>query len=102
MPEQIPGVAQTLEPLVVRLLCDNHSPFTNTGTQTHLVGTSDLAVIDPGPDDPAHGAAVFVSMVDTPNGRLTVNCATRPDEIESALNQFRSIRASITLPGATP
>ena len=54
------------------------------------------------PTDPAHGAAVFVSMVDTPNGRLTLNCATRPDEIEGALNQFRSIRASITLPGATP
>ena len=45
------------------------------------------------------GAGVFVSMVDTPSGRTTLNCATRPEEIEAAVNQFRLIRASITLPG---
>jgi len=43
-----------LEPLVARVLAPNPSPYTFTGTQTHLVGTNDLAVIDPGPDDPAH------------------------------------------------
>ena len=43
-----------LEPLVARVLAPNPSPYTCTGTQTHLVGANDLAVIDPGPDDPAH------------------------------------------------
>src|SRR4051812_33107891 len=59
MDEQQPGVPQVLEPLVTRVLANNPSPFTHTGTRTHLVGTSDLAVIDPGPDDPAHIEALL-------------------------------------------
>uniref|UniRef100_UPI0035CA301C MBL fold metallo-hydrolase n=1 Tax=uncultured Sphingomonas sp. TaxID=158754 RepID=UPI0035CA301C len=58
MSEQLPGVPEQLEPRVARLLAPNPSPFTYTGTQVHLVGTTDLAVIDPGPDDPAHIAAI--------------------------------------------
>ncbi|TPG54318.1 MBL fold metallo-hydrolase [Sphingomonas glacialis] len=58
MSEQLPGVPEQLEPLVARLLAPNPSPFTHTGTQVHLVGTTDLAVIDPGPDDPAHIDAI--------------------------------------------
>lgn len=48
------GTARRLSPLVRRVLAPNPSPFTYEGTQTYLVGDSDLAVIDPGPDDPAH------------------------------------------------
>ncbi|GAA0310668.1 MBL fold metallo-hydrolase [Sphingomonas oligophenolica] len=59
MSEQTPGVAEQLEPLVARILAPNPSPFTNTGTQTHLVGTADLAVIDPGPDDLSHVEAML-------------------------------------------
>ncbi|MGN6377089.1 MAG: MBL fold metallo-hydrolase [Sphingomonas sp.] len=51
-----------LEPLVARVLAPNPSPYTFTGTQTHLVGTADLAVIDPGPDDPAHLAALLAAI----------------------------------------
>jgi glyoxylase-like metal-dependent hydrolase (beta-lactamase superfamily II) len=59
MPEAPPGTPVQLEPLVVRVLAPNPSPFTHTGTQTHIVGVTDLAVIDPGPDDPAHLAALM-------------------------------------------
>ncbi|HSX56370.1 MAG TPA: MBL fold metallo-hydrolase, partial [Sphingomonas sp.] len=48
------GEAIRLEPLVTRILAANPSPFTYTGTETYLVGTSDVAVIDPGPDLPEH------------------------------------------------
>jgi len=46
------------------------------------------------------GAGVFISMIDTPRGRTTLNCATRIEELDGALNQFRLIRAGITLPKA--
>ena len=66
MSEQLPGVAEQLEPLVTRILAPNPSPFTYTGTQTHLVGTTDVAVIDPGPDDAAHVAALVRAIAGRP------------------------------------
>ncbi len=45
---------QQLDPLVRRVLADNPSPFTFTGTQTYIVGQGEVAVIDPGPDLDAH------------------------------------------------
>lgn len=66
MSEQLPGVAEQLEPLVVRVLAPNPSPFTYTGTQTHLVGTRDLAVIDPGPDDANHVEALLRAIAGRP------------------------------------
>lgn len=61
------GVAERLEPLVARVLAPNGSRFTYTGTQTYLVGGPDgLAVIDPGPDDPAHLAALEVAIGGAP------------------------------------
>ncbi|WEK00368.1 MAG: MBL fold metallo-hydrolase [Candidatus Sphingomonas phytovorans] len=66
MSEQLPGVAEQLEPLVVRVLAANPSPFTYTGTQTHLVGTTDLAVIDPGPDDAGHVEALVRAIAGRP------------------------------------
>jgi glyoxylase-like metal-dependent hydrolase (beta-lactamase superfamily II) len=59
------GVTEQLEPLVRRVLAPNPSPFTFTGTQTYLVGTdSELAVIDPGPDEPAHLDALLAAIGD--------------------------------------
>lgn len=53
------GVAEQIEALVRRVLAPNPSPFTFTGTQTYIVGLGDgCAVIDPGPDNPAHLAAL--------------------------------------------
>ena len=49
--------------MVRRVLAPNGSPFTFTGTQTYLVGTEDeLAVIDPGPDEPEHLAALIAAI----------------------------------------
>ena len=59
MAEHPTGIPIQLEPLVIRVLAPNPSPFTHTGTQTHIVGRTDVAVIDPGPEDPAHIAALL-------------------------------------------
>lgn len=40
------------------LRAPNPSPFTLDGTRTHLVGERRVAVVDPGPDEPAHVEAV--------------------------------------------
>lgn len=45
------GRAIAIEPLVRRVLAPNGSPYTFSGTQTYLVGTREIAVIDPGPAD---------------------------------------------------
>jgi glyoxylase-like metal-dependent hydrolase (beta-lactamase superfamily II) len=45
---------EELEPGIGRVLAHNPSAFTYYGTQTYLVGTSEIAVIDPGPDLPEH------------------------------------------------
>jgi glyoxylase-like metal-dependent hydrolase (beta-lactamase superfamily II) len=60
------GIAEAIEPLVTRVLAPNPSPYTYTGTQTYLVGTGDLAVIDPGPDEPAHLEALIAAIAGRP------------------------------------
>ncbi len=46
-------------PHVARLTAPNPSLMTGGGTNTYLVGTGDLAVIDPGPDDEGHIEAIL-------------------------------------------
>lgn len=48
------GTAVRLAPQVRRLTVRNGSPMTFTGTQTYLVGTGEVVVIDPGPVNEAH------------------------------------------------
>jgi glyoxylase-like metal-dependent hydrolase (beta-lactamase superfamily II) len=52
---------ETVHPLVRRVLAPNPSPFTNTGTQTHIVGHGEVAVIDPGPDIAEHVEAILAA-----------------------------------------
>ena len=62
MAEHPTGIPIQLEPLVTRVLAPNPSPYTASGTQTHLVGTTELAVIDPGPADAAHIDALLAAI----------------------------------------
>jgi glyoxylase-like metal-dependent hydrolase (beta-lactamase superfamily II) len=57
-----PGLAEEVARRVRRILAPNPSPMTLYGTNTYLVGTTDLAVIDPGPDDPAHLDAILAAL----------------------------------------
>lgn len=59
-----PGRAVPLSPRLVRVTADNGSVMTGPGTNTYLVGGGSdnlWAVIDPGPDDPAHVQAVLAA-----------------------------------------
>ena len=57
--QQEPSLTQQLTPLVRRLLAPNPSAFTYSGTQTYLVGAGQVAIIDPGPAEPAHVDAIL-------------------------------------------
>jgi glyoxylase-like metal-dependent hydrolase (beta-lactamase superfamily II) len=54
-----PGKAEECAPGVRRILANNPSPFTFKGTLSYIVGRGQVAIIDPGPDDPAHIAALL-------------------------------------------
>lgn len=56
------GLIEQLEPLVQRVLANNPSPYTYTGTQTYIVGTGNVAVIDPGPDEVDHIDALMRAL----------------------------------------
>jgi glyoxylase-like metal-dependent hydrolase (beta-lactamase superfamily II) len=60
------GALLQISLLVGRVLAPNPSPFTYTGTQTYLIGTTDLAVVDPGPDDADHLAALLAAIAGRP------------------------------------
>jgi len=45
-----------------RILAPNPSPMTYRGTNTYLIGTAELAVIDPGPDDDRHLQAIKAAL----------------------------------------
>jgi len=53
------GQADQIAPLVRRIVAPNPGPFTFTGTCSYIVGTGEVAIIDPGPDLPAHTEAVL-------------------------------------------
>ena len=56
------GRIEQLSPLVRRILAPNPSAFTFTGTQSYIVGTGRVAVIDPGPDNPEHLRALLAAL----------------------------------------
>ncbi|WP_458757254.1 MBL fold metallo-hydrolase [Afipia sp. TerB] len=54
-----PGVVDEVAPGVRRVLCNNPSPFTFTGTVSYILGKGNVAIIDPGPADEAHSEALL-------------------------------------------
>jgi glyoxylase-like metal-dependent hydrolase (beta-lactamase superfamily II) len=54
-----PDEVQQISPLIRRVLAPNPGPFTFTGTCTYIVGRGEVAIIDPGPDNAEHVAALL-------------------------------------------
>jgi len=63
------GEVDPVSPLVRRVVANNPNPFTYLGTGTYLIGRGEVAVLDPGPDDPAHVAALLAAL--EPGERIT-------------------------------
>jgi glyoxylase-like metal-dependent hydrolase (beta-lactamase superfamily II) len=60
------GRRYDVSPLIQRVVANNPGPFTYTGTGTYIVGQDEddarVAVIDPGPPDPAHLEAILAAV----------------------------------------
>jgi glyoxylase-like metal-dependent hydrolase (beta-lactamase superfamily II) len=54
-----PGKVEEIMPGVRRILCNNPGPFTFKGTVSYIVGRGRVAIIDPGPLDEPHIAALL-------------------------------------------
>jgi glyoxylase-like metal-dependent hydrolase (beta-lactamase superfamily II) len=66
MAEIIHGKAVKLSPLIHRITAPNPGPMTGPGTNSYIIGTEELALIDPGPAITSHINAI----VDYVAGRL--------------------------------
>jgi glyoxylase-like metal-dependent hydrolase (beta-lactamase superfamily II) len=64
MEKIIPGEAVTIAPGVVRLTAPNPGVMTGPGTNSYIVGTRELAVIDPGPAIDSHIEALRSAVGD--------------------------------------
>lgn len=58
----LPGRAQQLAPGLRVVLAPNPSAMTLHGTNSYILGEGEVAVIDPGPDDPAHLVALLAAL----------------------------------------
>ena len=76
---------EQLESGIARVLAHNPSAFTYYGTQTYLIGTGELAVVDPGPDLPEHLDALEAAI----GGRPVVDHHVRRNAERGELPQVR-------------
>lgn len=81
-PDLVVDVPVTVGKLVRRVLCGNPGMMTGPGTNTYMVGIDEVAVIDPGPDDPDHLDAIAAAG----SGRIRwILCThTHPDHSPGA------------------
>ena len=59
-----PDQVQEVAPGVRAIVADNPGPFTFKGTISYIVGRGQVAIIDPGPDDVGHVAALLDAVRD--------------------------------------
>ncbi|MCV0396034.1 MAG: MBL fold metallo-hydrolase [Rhizobiaceae bacterium] len=67
------GEAIEVTPGVRRLTVENPGPFTFHGTNSYIVGRDTLAVIDPGPEDDRHLAALLAAIGGRPVSHILVS-----------------------------
>ena len=53
------GEVRSLSARVRRIVAPNHGPMTGPGTNTYVVGETDLVLVDPGPAEPTHVEAIL-------------------------------------------
>ena len=88
-----------LSPLVRRLVAPNASPFTFNGTCTYIVGNGAVAVVDPGPNDDSHLAAILAAVE---GERLETILVTHTHRDHSTLSKRLREATGARIVGAPP
>jgi glyoxylase-like metal-dependent hydrolase (beta-lactamase superfamily II) len=83
-PTPEPGRPDELAPGLLRLTAPNPGLMTGPGTNTYLIGTGAVAVVDPGPDDEAHRAAIVAAARARGTIRFVLVTHTHPDHAPGA------------------
>lgn len=76
------GKPEPLADGLVAVTAPNAGPMTFTGTRTYLLGGSEVAVIDPGPDDAGHREAIVAALA--PGARVVAILVTHAHRDHSA------------------
>jgi glyoxylase-like metal-dependent hydrolase (beta-lactamase superfamily II)/8-oxo-dGTP pyrophosphatase MutT (NUDIX family) len=102
--EIVPGEPVRLSPRILRLTAPNAGAMTGPGTNSYLVGADEagapLAVIDPGPDHPAHREALMAAAPRRITHVLVTH--THPDHSPGAMALARATGARLVGRRAPP
>lgn len=93
------GEAVAVAPLVRRVTAPNAGPFTFHGTNTFIVGEGRVAVIDPGPEDERHLAALLEALASETVTHIVVSHTHRD---HSPLARALAARTGAPIVGAGP
>lgn len=94
-----PGVAHEVTPGVRCVLAPNAGPMTHWGTNSYVLGQRSVAVVDPGPAEPAHLAALLTAVNGASVHAVLVTHAHR-DHSAGAFAFARAVRAPVLAFGA--
>ncbi|HBN13627.1 MBL fold metallo-hydrolase [Pseudohongiella sp. SYSU M77423] len=86
---------------VHRILCPNASTMTGPGTNTYLIGSESMALVDPGPALPEHIAAIEAALEGRPLERIFVT-HTHGDHSPGAMALHRATGAELIGLAAPP
>ena len=93
------GACDTLSPLIRRVVAENPGPFTFRGTGVFIIGHGEVAVIDPGPDLPAHLDALLAA---TAGETITHILTTHTHSDHSPLARPLAARTGARIIGRSP
>jgi glyoxylase-like metal-dependent hydrolase (beta-lactamase superfamily II) len=86
---------------ITRLTARNPGPFTGSGTNTWMLGEERLAVVDPGPDDPAHINAILAAARGRPITHIVITHAHR-DHVDGVARLKAATSAIVVGMGRDP
>lgn len=91
------GEAVSLLPGLRRVTANNPSPTTFRGTNSYIIGEGEVAILDPGPDDANHVAALLAATKGETIGRIILT-HTHRDHV-GALNALRGATGATIIGG---